>query len=52
MMRVFFENLTIALQEAIDIEKGEIQMIKKFDNPAPTYMALKKESATEGKNIS
>ncbi len=49
-MSTFFENLTIALQEAIDIEKGEIQITKKFDSPAPTYVVVGTEYITTENN--
>lgn len=47
-MNTFFENLTIGLHDAISMEKGEIQMTKKFENPAPTYVAVETESVTVG----
>lgn len=45
-MGTFFENLTIGLHDAISMEKGEIQMIKKSDSPAPTYVAAEIDGIT------
>lgn len=46
-MNTFFENLTISIKDAISMEKGEIQMKKKFEDPAPTYVAVGTERVTE-----
>ena len=42
-MSKFFEDTMQGLLEAIDIEKGNIPLVRKEDMPAPTFVASEKE---------
>jgi DNA-binding XRE family transcriptional regulator len=43
-MSKFFDDTMQGLLEALEIEKGAIQLTEKEDMPAPTFTAVSKES--------
>ncbi len=51
-MSKFFEDTMQGLLEAVEIEKGNIELVKKTNMPAPTFVASEKEKELIEKLIS